>query len=547
MDSKSQTVLELPKVLDRLARFAAFSASKDLALSLVPTARYDDARRLQSETSEGRLVLSLNPGLTVGAAHDVRPQVAAAAIGSVLEPGDLLGVQSTLIASRTLERFFDKLQAEAPVLCEIARDLDPPEGLVEAISRVLDEHGEILDHASEALAAIRRELGTARDRLMNRLQRMLNDPAVTPLLQEAIITQRGGRYVLPLRAEFKGRLKAVVHDQSGSGATLFVEPLDVVDLNNRMRELELAERDEIRRILAELSAMVGSQQPAVDLCVQALARLDLSLAKARYAEAIGAQPPILHRPPSQGTRAFTFRLIQARHPLLDPGQVVPIDLVMEAGIRGLVITGPNTGGKTVALKTAGLMALMAQSGLHLPAGSGTEMPVFDAVFADIGDEQSIEQSLSTFSAHITNIIRILGQAGPEDLVLLDELGAGTDPQEGSALARALLEVFLDQVGMILVATHYPELKAFAHATPGLLNASVEFDLATLSPTYRLALGLPGRSNALAIAQRLGLPDEVISAARQMLAPEELEADRLLGDIHKERQAARESLRARPGR
>jgi DNA mismatch repair protein MutS2 len=538
MDPKSQQVLELPKVLQMLAGRAAFSASKELALGLAPTARLDDAERRQKETSEARLLLSHTAELSVGAAHDVRPKAEAAERGAVLEPADFMDVKSTLISARTLRRYFEKREGEVPFLFDMAAGLGAPDGLIDSISRVLDDQGEIRDTASDALAKIRRELATAKDRLMSRLQRMVNDPSVSSLLQEALITQREGRYVLPLRAEFKGRMKAVVHDQSSSGATLFVEPLDVVELNNQVRELELAERNEIRRILAELSSFVGREREAIATTVHTLARIDLALAKARLADGMRASEPILH-PASNGQ----VHLIRARHPLLDPETVVPIDIVLGDGIRGLVITGPNTGGKTVALKTAGLLALMAQCGLHLPADSGTELPLFDGIYADIGDEQSIEQSLSTFSSHVTNIIRILGQAGPGALVVLDELGAGTDPQEGAALARALLEAFLAKVAIVLVATHYPELKAHAHTSESLRNASVEFDTDSLQPTYHLTIGLPGRSNALAIASRLGLPSDVVEAARGLVAPEEVEAETLLNEIHQEREKARKASEA----
>jgi DNA mismatch repair protein MutS2 len=545
MDAKSQNVLELPKVLARLAGNASFSASKELALSLAPVTNLAEARRRQTETTEARLLLSLSSDLTVGGAHDVRPLAEAAERGSVLEAPDFMDIKSTLISARTMSRFFDKRQDQTPILFDVTRNLVPPDGLIDTISQVFDDHGDIRDGASEALARIRRELMTARDRLMSKLQRMVNNPAVASLLQETLITQREGRYVLPLRAEFKGRIKAVVHDQSASGATLFIEPLEVVDLNNQVRELELAERDEIRRILTNLSAQVGQERAAIGMTVYALAMLDLALAKARYADAIGASEPILHPTvtASNTKPGGQVRLIRARHPLLDPKTVVPIDLRLEDGVRGLVITGPNTGGKTVALKTAGLLSLMAQCGLHLPAESGSELPLFDGIFADIGDEQSIEQSLSTFSSHMTNLVSILKQAGPGSLAVLDELGAGTDPQEGAALARALLEAFLDTVGIVLVATHYPELKAHAHTSEKLRNASVEFDTESLRPTYHLTIGLPGRSNALAIASRLGLPEEVIDAARELISPQEAEAETLLNEIHQERERARSASEA----
>jgi DNA mismatch repair protein MutS2 len=458
----------------------------------------------------------------------------------------LLEIKTTLIACRDLKKSLAHAVEKAPRLAQIAVGLPEPFGIVDAITRVLSERGEVLDSASAKLANIRREVRVARDRLMSRLQKYLTDSANK--LQEPIITQRDGRYVIPLRAEFKGQIKAIVHDQSSSGATLFVEPLPVVELNNQVRELELAERDEERRILAELSSLIGTHAVELKYGIENLAHLDLAFAKAKYAEELHASEPILHelsagsRPPSAkdkkqepGVKSQTLiLLLDARHPLLDPNTVVPVDINPKAGTRALVITGPNTGGKTVSLKTVGLLALMAQSGLHIPAQSGSELPCFHDVFADIGDEQSIEQSLSTFSSHITNIIRILKKADPRSLVILDELGAGTDPQEGAALARAILSHLIERGITTFVATHYPELKTFAHSTEGVVNASLEFDVQTLRPTYHLTIGLPGRSNALAIALRLGLDPQLVAAAKSEINPDDLRADKLLDDIRKER-------------
>lgn len=549
MDAKSLEILELPKVLEQLAGFASFSASKALARSLVPTNHPAEARVRQAATTEASYLLSLRSGMTIGGAHDVRPLAESAARGVVLEPSDLLEVKDTLVAARTLSRTFEKLEDECPVLCNQARDLVPTPGLIDAITQTIDDRGEVLDSASDKLRGIRSDLNAARERLMGKLQKLIGDPKLASMLQDAIITQREGRYVVPLRAEFKGRIKSVVHDQSSSGATLFVEPLEVVDLNNKVRELELAERDEIRRILAAVSAQVGEGQETIRLTVQAIAHIDLALAKARMAERLHANEPILHAVAGGADKqGIVFKLRKARHPLLDQTSVVPIDLVLGDGTQGLVITGPNTGGKTVTLKTAGLLALMAQCGLHITAESGSELSVFDQVLADIGDEQSIEQSLSTFSSHVTNVIRILDCANDRSLVLLDELGAGTDPQEGAALARALLQSFLDMGVTILVATHYPELKTFAHATRGVRNASVEFDVKSLKPTYHLTIGLPGRSNALAIAERLGLSQQILEAARVQLAPEDLSADSLLDEIrHQREESEREARQARAER
>jgi DNA mismatch repair protein MutS2 len=552
MDTKTLSVLEYPKILERLKTFCDFSASMELARSLEPTDSYDLALARLAETSEARRVFSTNDNIGIGGAHDIRPAADLAARGGVLDPQQLLDIKSTLISARELKKSLERKTDETPRLAQIAAGLPEAHGIVDSISRVLSERGEVLDSASPKLATLRREIKIAHDRLMSRLQRYLTESANK--LQEPIITQRDGRYVIPLRAEFKGQIKAVVHDQSSSGATLFVEPLPIVELNNSMRELQLQERDEERRILYELSAQIGEHREELTYGVENLAMLDLIFAKAKYAEELKASEPVLHKlsavsnqrsgknqeqePKADivpfGESKTLIRLEHARHPLLDPQTVVPIDVDPKPGTRAIVITGPNTGGKTVSLKTVGLLALMAQSGLHIPAQSGSELPCFHAVYADIGDEQSIEQSLSTFSGHITNIIRILKQIDQRSLVIFDELGAGTDPQEGAALARAILNHLLETGCTTLVATHYPELKTFAHSTEGVVNASLEFDIKTLRPTYRLTIGLPGRSNALLIAQRLGLPQPIIDSAKAEIHPDELRADKLLDDIRKER-------------
>jgi DNA mismatch repair protein MutS2 len=541
MDAKTLQVLEYPKVLERLAACTSFSASTELARALKPSTRWETVVERQKTTSEARLLLSLHAENSIGGSTDIRPLTDLAARGGVLNPVELMQVKSTLEAARELGRYFEKNQVKFPLLAAIAAPLAPPPGLIEAISRCINERSEIRDSASPKLATIRRELKTAYDRLMGKLQKMITDPRITPILQEAIITQRGGRFVIPLRADFKGRMRVIVHDQSSSGATLFVEPLATVDLNNEWQEKQLAERDEERRILTELSAEVGVHAAALNALLIALAELDLALASAKYAEDLHASEPLI--PEARKAKGgkhpgSSLQLYHARHPLLDPEKVVPIDFDLDEDTFAVVITGPNTGGKTVSLKTVGLLTLMAQSGLHIPAQSGSAISCFHQVFADIGDEQSIEQSLSTFSGHITNIVRILRMADRDTLVILDELGAGTDPQEGSAIARAILGNLVERAIPCLVATHYPELKAFAHTTPGVTNASVEFDLKTLRPTYHLSLGLPGRSNALAIAERLGLSYEIITSARAMLDPGDLKAEDLLDEIHRQRDLAR---------
>jgi len=547
MDSKTLHVLEYDKICAKLKGFCDFSASMELALALEPTNSYDLAHARLAETSEARLLFSTSD-IGIGGAHDIRPAADLAARSGVLDPQQLLDIKSTLISCRELKKSLERKTEEYPRLAQLAAALPESFGIVDAITRILSERGEVLDSASPKLASLRREIRIAHDRLMSRLQRYLTESGNK--LQEPIITQRDGRYVIPLRAEFKGQIKAVIHDQSSSGATLFVEPLPVVELNNAMRELHLQARDEERRILAEVSALVGAHATELKYGVENLAVLDLIFAKAKYAEELKASEPIL----SEGSKvkghqkkndeaepvptatfdAPRIHLMKARHPLLDSTTVVPIDVDPKPGTRAIVITGPNTGGKTVSLKTVGLLVLMAQSGMHIPVQSGSELPFFHTVFADIGDEQSIEQSLSTFSGHITNIIRILKHIDHRSLVIFDELGSGTDPQEGAALARAILNHLLETGCTTLVATHYPELKTFAHSTEGVVNASLEFDIKTLRPTYKLTIGLPGRSNALAIATRLGLDPKIVEAARSDVNPESLRADKLLDDIRKER-------------
>ena len=543
MDEKSLVTLEYPKVLERLAAFADFSASAALARRMRPTADLPEALERQAITSEATRLLSVKSEAGIGGALDVRVLIERAKRSAVLIPSELLEVKSTLIAARELSRTFEHKQAEYPHLALIAEKLPPPPGLIETISRTISDRAEILDSASAKLAAIRAEIRIAHERLMSKLTHIINDPKNQPHLQEAIITQRNGRYVVPLRAESRGRIRSIVHDQSSSGATLFVEPLVAVELNNQWHEAQLAERDEERSILTDLTDQVGAFAEVIVQLVEALAQIDLAFMCAKYAEELHATEPVLTAFRKVGREKHpgsVILLYHARHPLLDPATVVPIDVNLDEQTYSLVITGPNTGGKTVSLKTVGLLVLMAQSGLHIPAQSGSTLSIFQNVYADIGDEQSIEQSLSTFSGHITNIVRILNRADSHALVLFDELGAGTDPQEGSAVARALLAYLVEKRITNLVATHYPELKAFAHATPGVVNASMEFDLKTLRPTYNLIIGLPGRSNALAIAERLGLSKGIIQSARGLLDPADLQADDLLDEINQQRTIARKA-------
>lgn len=541
--------LEFPKIREQLARYTAFSASRTLALELVPSTTVPEVGHRLQLTSEARRLLDEHPETTIGGARDIRAAVQHAARGGVLEAGVFLEIATTLESMRRLRGMLFTFDATAfPLLNELAVDLPQLPTLEEEILRTIDADGTVLDSASPALSRIRSEVRIAFQRLQERLQNLLHSPQFAPALQEPIITVRNGRYVVPVKAAQRRVIRGVVHDQSASGATLYVEPLATLELNNRWRELQLAEEDEIARILAVLAERVGAAAPEMTTGIEALALLDLAFAKAKYALALRCVAPEL----SVGSARTDsdqppLALVAARHPLLNQSTVVPTDIWLGNEFNLLLITGPNTGGKTVALKTVGLLALMAQAGLHIPANAPSRLPVFTQIFADIGDEQSIEQSLSTFSSHMTTIIHILGaldasaDAGNASnerlaLVLLDELGAGTDPVEGSALARAIVERLLEQGCLGIATTHYAELKAFAYSTPGVQNASVEFDVETLAPTYRLTIGLPGRSNALAIAARLGLDAALVERARSTMAREDVQVEDLLAQIHQEREA-----------
>ncbi|MDY7039959.1 MAG: endonuclease MutS2, partial [Chloroflexota bacterium] len=558
MDTKYLQTLELPKILERVAEHASFSAGRELILALQPTSDLEEVRRRQGETHEALYVADSQGGISLGGVHDVRPLVDGASRGATLLPSDLLDVCGTLLRGQSLKRTITRQSGQLPLLAAIAARIEPCTHVTAEIGRCINDQAEVVDAASPRLTQIRRDLKIAHDRLLDKLNRLVSSPEMASYLQEAFVTQRNGRYVVPLKADFKGRIPGLVHDTSSSGATLFIEPLATVELNNRWRELQIEEEREVQRILAELSSLVADEGDFIIRTVEALAELDLAQAKAEYAHATRSIEPQLvpfrtknvqARKQSTAARQHpgsTIKLLRARHPLLDPATVVPVDVYLSDDYFVLVITGPNTGGKTVSLKTVGLLTLMAQTGLHIPAGEGSILSVFEGVYADIGDEQSIEQSLSTFSSHVSNIIHVLNHADERSLVLLDELGAGTDPSEGSALARAILSHLVRRRITTLATTHSSELKVYAHSTPGVENASVEFDLETLSPTYELTIGLPGRSNAFAIATRLGLDRGIVEEARGLVTPEGLEAEALLVEIKVAREealTAREAARA----
>jgi DNA mismatch repair protein MutS2 len=535
--------LEFDRVLKQLQRHCQFSLASERAGELGPSSDPDDVAYLISVTAEAYALIEDFPAFGVRGTRDIRRHIERSAIGGMLVPEDLLEVLSTISASRGTRHAFRRIEdhhERFPAFDEFVGFISELPGLEADLQRSISDRGEVLDSASDQLRAIRSDLRRAHSRVVERINRIMGNAQHAPAIQDMIVTQRDGRYVLPVRADRRGQLPGVVHDTSASGQTLFVEPLEVVELNNRWRELQAAERHEVERILRHLSALVGAEAERLRMTLDALAAIDLALAKARYASAIRATRPILSDAASVHGRRLALK--RARHPLLDGATVVPIDLELGSTFRILVITGPNTGGKTVALKTAGLMVLMAQSGMFIPADEGSEVCVVDGVFADIGDEQSIEQSLSTFSSHMTRVVAMLREVTSESLVLLDELGAGTDPEEGAALARAIINELLTTGCLAIGTTHYSELKAFAYATDGTENGSVEFDLATLSPTYRLVVGIPGQSNALAIATRLGMPERIIDQARSYLNPDVERVDTLLGQIKQRRTEAERALR-----
>lgn len=559
MNPHTIRVLEYDKILQRLATFCAFKGGAELASSLLPS---DDLRTINDwmeQTGEACRLLDQKTDIYFGGVYDLRALVAKSERGSILIPTELVEVRTTLMRARTLRNTLTRLNRQFPRLADIAFSIEPCEHVIGEISRCINDRAEVVDSASPELGRIRAQLRVAQDRLLSTLDRLVQNTEIIPFLQESIVTQRQGRYVIPVRSEYKGQVQGIVHDQSASGATFFIEPLTVVEQNNAVRELELAEEKEVRRILTELSDLVADEGHYISRNVQILSQLDFTFAKAKYAlEMEATAPEIL---PFQQKRAEIFAGIdeetkeertiqhpgsvlsyrQARHPLLDPDSVVPIDVYFDDDCYILVVTGPNTGGKTVTLKTVGLLTLMAQSGLMIPVEEGSSLSVFEGVYADIGDEQSIEQNLSTFSSHMTNIISILEEADPQSLVLLDELGAGTDPDEGSALAAALLENLRDRGITTLATTHYSDLKLYAHNTAGVRNASVEFDVENLSPTFELSIGLPGRSNALTIARRLGLNPVIVDDAERMSRPESLEVEAMLEDVRRARQEAKRVL------
>ena len=527
-------LLEFRKIREILAGYASFSASRELALSIAPLTNEEEVSHLLAQSAEARRLLSLNPDIHIGEVLDIRTAVRMAARGKTLEPLTLLDVQRTLESARRLRGHVLNYPDELPLLSRLAGGVEELSDLGKHIGGCLSPNGEVLDAASPRLASVRQRMREVRQQLLTQLEAMIRSPRRQKIIQEPIITEREGRFVVPVKVEYRREIKGIVHDVSNTGATLFIEPWTTLDLGNELRELAMEERHEVERILAVLSSEVGAYDEEISRNIEIIAEIDLALAKARYAREAGATEPVMVAAGGEGGYGDdgtpgVLRLLQARHPLLGR-KAVPLSVEMGSGFSTLVITGPNTGGKTVALKTIGLLSLMAQAGLPVPARPESRIPVFDGVFADIGDEQSIEQTLSTFSWHVGNIIRIINSATGKSLVLLDELGTNTDPNEGSALARAILLHFLSQKTMTVATTHYTELKALAHTTEGLENASLDIEPHTMSPTYHLTVGVPGGSNALATASRLGLPSEIVASARDMLSRGTEELEELLAHL-----------------
>ena len=537
MNEKTFRVLEYEKIIEHLAEKTESQLGRELAESIRPLTDADRIEYYQRETKEAfdLLIKQGNPplfGIT-----DLSHEIKIAEIGGILSPGALLKISDSLRVSRSLKKYIKEIKDDElgafPIIQGLINDLRVLKHIEEEINNAIIGEDEISDDASPALRSIRRQILSKNESIRTKLNSIINSPKYRKYLQDSIVTMREGRYVVPIKQEHKGYFPGIVHDQSSSGATLFVEPMAVVELNNELRSLELQEREEIERILKRLTGLVAEEIDNIKNNQEILKHLDFVFAKGKLALEMDAIKPILN------TEGF-IDIKKARHPLLDKEKVVPIDIYLGKDFNTLVITGPNTGGKTVTLKTVGLLTLMAQSGLHIPADFNSQIAVFDQIFADIGDEQSIEQSLSTFSSHMTNIVNILEEVGPNSLVLFDELGAGTDPTEGAALAMAILDYLLKSNIRTIATTHYSQLKLYALTTDGVKNASVEFDVETLSPTYRLLIGVPGKSNAFEISRRLGLPNYIIDYAKNLVSKEAIEFEDVLQAIDRDRRIIEEN-------
>ena len=526
-------VLEYEKLRQQLAAHAASSLGKERALNMQPDYTYDRVLSNLNVTREATEVVRLRDRLPLGGLTDVRSEVKRAAIGSVLSTSELLAVAAVMYSGRQVKNFFEKLHEDnedlrIPRLDEYAERLTKLIEVEQSIRHAIDDQGTVQDSASDRLRGLRTQLRSFEGSVRSRIDNILRNNA--KMLSDAIVTIRNDRYVVPVKMEYRQAFGGIVHDQSASGQTLFIEPQAIVSINNEIQEVRLKERAEIDRILSELSNLVGGVADSVVINLDVLATLDFVFAKVAYGHQLKATEPKLND-------EREIKLKQARHPFIPQDEVVPITVELGEAFTSLVITGPNTGGKTVTLKTLGLLQLMVQSGLYVPAEFGTELSVFDAIYADIGDEQSIEQSLSTFSSHMTNIVSMLDQIDFMSLVLFDELGAGTDPQEGAALAIAILDEVKRRGARVAATTHYSELKAYAYNREGVMNASMEFDIESLSPTYRLLIGVPGRSNAFEISRRLGLSEQVIDKARSHVGTDAESVESMINELEAAKQRA----------
>jgi DNA mismatch repair protein MutS2 len=542
VDQTSLDLLEFPKVREIVASFTSFSASQELALSLMPLEEPQLISILLTQSAEARRFLALNPGASIGNIVDCRAEAEMASRGKVLAKSTLVSIKGSLQEIRSLRVAIGKLKDKLPALWDIASGIKDLPHLESEIGRCLTPTGEILDSASEKLSSLRQQLKTAREEILGRLDSIIKSRHSQRFLQEPLIMMRHDRYVVPVKAEMRKEIKGIVHDISNTGATVFVEPLATVEMGNQLREVALAEEQEVQRILSDLSSQVGIHCADISRNVALAAEIDLALAKARYAEKVNATEPIIAATDEDNPDAITktnrLYLIGARHPLLGE-KAVPLSIEIGNDFSILVISGPNAGGKTVALKTVGLLTLMAQAGIPIPAAPESCIPVFDGIFADIGDEQSIEQMLSTFSWHMGNIVRIIRDSTRDSLVLLDELGTSTDPVEGVALARSILLNFLSNGNLVVATTHYSGLKVFAHQTAGMKNASLDFDPLTLKPTYHLTMGIPGGSNALSIASQLGMEPGIIATAKKFMSEGHLEMESLLSGLGDEKRRVEE--------
>ena len=524
---KSLLKLELNQILEQLSQCAGSAEGKAACLALRPTSDLEDVQALQAETTAASDLCTRKGNPSFAGVYDVSASLERADRGGSLQPSELLKIASVLRCTRTIQSYRDE-EEKATVLDPLFQALMPNKYLEDRISGAILSEEEIADNASPALADIRRHMKIQAAKIKDGLQKIISSPSYSKYLREPIITIRQGRYVVPVKSEHRGDVPGMVHDVSATGSTYFVEPMSAVNANNALRELEIKEKKEIERILAELSAEAAAHRENIDLNVQLLIRLDVIFAKARLGYRMKAWEPEMN---DQGI----VELRNARHPLIDAKKVVPISLHLGKTFDSMIITGPNTGGKTVTLKTIGLLTLMAECGLHIPAGDGSRLSTFDAILADIGDEQSIAQSLSTFSSHMRTIVDIVAQCDNRTLVLFDELGAGTDPAEGAALAVALIEFCRKMGSRVVATTHYAELKLYAMRTEGVINASCEFNVDTLQPTYKLLIGIPGKSNAFAISRKLGLSEDILKEASDLVGQSDKDFEDVLSQLEKQRQ------------